>query len=112
MKAALRLRRPADFARVRSDGVVYRHSALLLSVCANGLPHNRYGFVVGGRIGNAVRRNRCKRRLRALIDRFHDRLQPGSDIVLIARKPVLGQPFDELQRILGRLFARARLMEA
>ena len=111
MKARMRLRRSADFARVRRDGQWQRHSALLLAVCGNGLPGNRYGFVVGGHIGNAVTRNRVKRRLRALIDALHEALQPGNDIVLIARQPVLRQPFAALRRILVMLLRRARLMK-
>lgn len=111
MKAALRLRRPADFADVRTHGRFYRHSALVLALRANGLSHNRYGFVTGKWIGTAVVRNRAKRRLRAAIGQLHAGLLPGYDIVVIARLMVLTQPFNELLRILNELFSRAHLIE-
>ena len=110
MKTALRLRRPADFARVRRYGKLYRSPALLLSVCANELSHNRYGFVAGKTLGIAVIRNRCKRRLRAAVSLLHGELKQGFDIVIIPRRQLLGQPFAELQRILRRLFSRAQLI--
>lgn len=112
MKAALRLRQSRDFARVRRQGKVYRHPVMLLSVCANSLPGNRYGFIVGKAVGAAVARNRCKRRLRALMDAIHGCLQQGYDIVIIARPALLQQPFRELQRIVNVLFRRARLLKA
>jgi ribonuclease P protein component len=111
MKSVLRLRRPADFARARRFGIVHRHPALAISVCANDLSHNRYGIVTGKRLGIAVMRNRCKRRLGAALRALHPFLRQGFDIVVIARRSLTEQPFIELSRILRQLFARAQLLE-
>ncbi len=64
----------------------------------------RFGFTVTKKIGNAVKRNRIKRRLREAV-----RAQPlqvlqalGSrDVVLIARRDALNTPFDKLCGHLG-----------
>ncbi len=109
MKAALRLRRSAEFARVARSGATYRHPALRIGVRKNALPHNRYGIVTSRRLGNAVARNRCKRRLRAVLFSLHSQLKQGYDIVVIARAAAMGQPFGDLQRIVHRLLAKARL---
>ncbi|MCY4021626.1 MAG: ribonuclease P protein component [Chloroflexi bacterium] len=111
MKTALRLRQSSDFARVRQEGKVYRHPAMLISLRDNDLPRNRYGFVVGKRTGTAVSRNRVKRRLRAVIDGVHDCLGQGYDIVIVAKPAILQQPYSELQRIVNVLFQRARLLK-
>ena len=111
MKSALRLRRPADFARVRRRGSMHRHPAMRIGVCANDLLHNRYGVVTGRRIGAAVIRNRCKRRLVAALDTIHPALRQGFDIVVIARQSMIAEPFSDIQRILRKLFARAKLIE-
>ena len=110
MKAALRLRRPSDFARARRSGAVYRHSHLLLSLRRSELPRNRYGIVTSKRLGNAVVRNRCKRRLRAILSDLHCEMRQGFDIVVVARRPIAGQPFSEISRILKCLLTRARVM--
>ena len=110
MKSALRLRRPADFARVRRCGNARRQRFLLISFCANRLLHNRYGIVTG-RLGGAVERNRLKRRLRAILRALHPSLKQGFDIVIVARRGVESQPFSELGRILNELCRRARLFE-
>lgn len=111
MKSALRLRRPADFAAVRADGRRLWHPSLALAFHANGLARNRYGFVIGKRLGMAVVRNRIKRRLRAAMYQMHDRLLQGYDIVVTARPMALAQPFHELKRILNALLLRARLIK-
>ena len=111
MRSALRLRRPVDFARVKRCGVVTRHPAMSISVCANGLVRNRYGIVTGKHVGIAVIRNRVKRRLRAAITELHPLLRQGFDVVLIARRGLSAQPFGELRRILSGLCTRARLIE-
>lgn len=111
MKSALRLRRPADFARVKRFGKTQRHAALSVNFYANQLSRNRYGIVVSKRQGMAVCRNRIKRRLRAALSELHCGLGQGFDIVLVARRGVIAQPFDDLRRILSELFRRAQLIE-
>lgn len=45
----------------------------------------RLGLAVPRQVGDAVTRNRVKRRLRDAFDALRDRLEPGRDYVLIAR---------------------------
>lgn len=105
----LRLRRDADFARVRSLGKQWRHPLLTLAFAPNALDHNRYGFVTTRRLGNAVTRNRAKRLMREVIRLAHSRLQTGLDIVLIARQELIEQPFQIIQAAIHSLLSRAHL---
>ena len=111
MKSALKLRRPADFVRVKRQGRTQRHPAMSISYCANQLARNRYGVVVGKHIGIAAIRNRVKRRLRAALASLHLRLRQGYDIVVKARRGLTAQPFNQLCRILNQLLRRAQLIE-
>lgn len=60
----------------------------------------RYGLIVSKTVGNAVARNRAKRRLRHTVKDAE--LQPGMDYVIIARKSVLDVSFDTLKGWLDR----------
>ena len=68
----------------------------------------RVGFTVTKKIGNAVVRNRMKRRFRALVrDIFPESAIPGADHVLIGRSSGIERDYAtlaaELKRALGKL---------
>ena len=65
----------------------------------------RIGFVVSRAVGNAVTRNRVKRRLRALL-RDHD-LPTGALLVVRALPPAAGASYAELRSDLARCLSRA-----
>jgi len=106
------LRANADVERVRSEGSARVHPLLVISFLPNGLEHSRFGFAVGRRMGNAVQRNRTKRRLREAV---RLRLQggeivPGWDVVLIARHPVRAAPFHQIDGAIDLLLRQAGLV--
>lgn len=84
---------------------------LVLCVLPNDLPYTRFGFTVNSRIGNAVQRNRIKRRLREIMRLLQDSLQPGWDIVLIARQPIRSADYHEMETACARLLRRAQLFQ-
>lgn len=49
-------------------------------------------------IGNAVERNRAKRRLREVYRRHQDKVPPGADLLLIARTAIKRAPFADLEQ--------------
>lgn len=68
----------------------------------------RVGFTVTRKIGNAVVRNRMKRRLRSLARELLPTLGlPGADHILIGRQGGIERPFatlrDELVKALGKI---------
>jgi ribonuclease P protein component len=110
MQRRLRLRRNSDFGRLRQEGQVQKHPTLLLSYAPNHLIHNRYGFITPKRLGKAVKRNRVRRHMREAVRHLHPHLKQGYDMVIIARLPLMGQPFHKIQRIIDELCDRAGLV--
>lgn len=70
----------------------------------NVAPRPRVAVIAGRAIGNAVRRNRAKRRLRAAARTV---TLPPVDVVVDARPAVLDAPFEHLPADLERLTAKA-----
>ena len=73
----------------------------------DGTPGVQVGFTASKKIGNAVLRNRAKRRLRAVAREVLPRLaRPGWDYVLVARpEATVSRPYAELQADLAAALA-------
>lgn len=62
----------------------------------------RVGFTASRRVGNAVARNRARRRLRAVVQEILcDKGRPGFDYVIIARQGTLTRPYPALRNDLA-----------
>lgn len=93
-----RLKSRPEFLAVR-EGEKRRGPLFLVEVLDRHLPDTppRAGFTVTKKQGNAVERNRMKRRLKEAV-RLHAAIamQPGHDYVIVARRDALGASFGEL----------------
>lgn len=82
---------------------------LVLCRLPNGLGVTRFGFSVSGRLGGAVVRNRVKRMVSEAVRLQYDRIEPGWDVVFIARRAIVGARSDAVARAVDTLLSRARL---
>jgi ribonuclease P protein component len=112
VKRAWRLKKQADVQRVWQEGRAFAHPLVILRVRANELAQTRAAFVAGKKLGNAVARNRAKRRLRHALALYFTQLPPGLDLVLIARNNINAVPFAELTVAVRQTLIRAKLLEA
>ena len=107
-----RLVRSADFRRARVQGRSWAHPLLVLVAVRNELPHSRFGFLVSKRIGKAVVRNRVKRWMREAARGHLEQVDPGWDIVLIARSPLVDAGYWATTHALDGLLRRAGILTA
>lgn len=113
-KGLARLKTRADFLRVAAGRRRAVREGLLLQ--AAPAPHDsangnavRVGFTASRKVGNAVVRNRAKRRLRAVAAEVLARDgRPGTDYVLVARAGTGERPYAEL---VGDLAAALRRID-
>ncbi len=103
-----RLRKRPQFLRARKKGRRKEGRWVVVYAVDNDVGHPRVGLTVSGRVGNAVVRNRWKRRLREIFRRGKQHFGEAFDVVIIV-KPGGGHPdFDDLRRDVYNTVRRAR----
>jgi len=136
VKRKFRLRKSSEIMRIRRLGRSFPHPLMMLVVSksAGGLSQGsinqqdtsfpnksaegchvgvniRAAIIAGSRLGNAVQRNRTRRRLRAAMDLFLPYLSGNHDLILLARKPVVQSTHAQIMAALSTLFSQAGLLD-
>jgi ribonuclease P protein component len=94
-----RLRQRADFLAAATGSKVTAPAFLLQARKRTDDGPVRFGFTVSKKVGNAVDRNRVRRRLREVVRlSAGNRTRTGHDYVLIGRRAALKVPFDRMMQ--------------
>ncbi len=107
-----RLKKRGEFVRASHSGLHASAPGLVLQAYKRGEPENgagpaRVGFTTSKKVGNAVKRNRARRRLRALAEEILlPCARPGVDYVLVGRSVTVDRPFSDLARDLAQAIDR------
>ncbi|MBI4790627.1 MAG: ribonuclease P protein component [Chloroflexi bacterium] len=109
MNRSFSLRGGSEFQRVWDNGKSWSHPLLILRCYANGTEVSRFGFVVGKKVGKAVKRNRAKRLMREAVRRRLKEIAKGWDVVFIARREAEQAEFQAIDQAVENLLRRARL---
>lgn len=95
----VRLKKRRQFVRVTNQGRKLIASGLILLYAPNNTDQNGIGFTVTKKVGNAVTRNRIRRRLREVVRLGMPKFKKtGYDLVLIGRQSTFDRPFKLLQK--------------
>src|SRR3982074_667853 len=108
-----RLRQRADFLAA-ATGIKVPAAAFVLQARkrADEGPV-RIGFTVSKKVGNAVERNRVRRRLRDIVRSLPaESLHPGHDYVLVGWRAALAVPFDRMRKDFDGALRRAHTRQA
>lgn len=91
-----RLLRRADFLRIAAAKKKWVAPGMIVQIdhAGEGIP--RLGFTASKKVGNAVKRNRARRRLREAIRKVSSNTEFAGDIVLIARPSTVDRPWADL----------------
>jgi ribonuclease P protein component len=107
-KKTERLVKRPQFQKVMEEGKKKRVERLCtIFFVPNELDRKRLGIIASKKIGNAVARNRAKRRIREVFRKLKHRMEPALDIVIISGKDMVTLPY----RVIEKKLSNALLTE-
>jgi ribonuclease P protein component len=110
MQKENRLALRKDFQRVYRFGrSVANHQFVLYQNIRQANDPLRLGISVSKKVGNAVVRNRIRRRIKEIVRLKKDLLKIGLDIILIVRKPTAEMDYHQMEKSLNHIFRKADL---
>jgi ribonuclease P protein component len=115
MTRVWRLRPRGEFERIRQNGRSWPHRFFVLIVLPQpdrpGTPP-RIGIAAGKKLGDAVTRNRFKRKLREAVRQVYPNIPGGVDVILIARAPIAEASVAQIAAALREMLQRAKVWRA
>lgn len=110
MKKSYRVKRERDFNDIFTKGNNVANRRFVIYWLPKEQEHFRVGLSASKKLGNAVTRNKIKRRIRHVLIEFQDQLVT-SDFVVIARKGVEDLGYQEIKQNLLHVLKLAKLYQ-
>ena len=107
MKYSVSMKKNHEFRRLYAKGKSVAASTLVVYFRRTGRPITQLGITVSTKVGNAVCRNRIRRRIREIYRLNEERLDKGMDIVVVARNKAAFSDYHRLEK--DFVFACTRL---
>ena len=85
-----------DFNNIIKNGKYIKNKYYVVYNLSNELNYPRFGLAVGKKIGNAVTRNKYKRRLRNIIDQNKKYFNKGQDYIIMLKGTCIDLKYNEL----------------
>jgi ribonuclease P protein component len=105
-----RLKRRNDFRRIFREGQSFANRQfVVISLLREKAGPPRIGISVSKKVGNAVVRNRIKRRIKEVNRQWIHHIRLQTDMVIVARNSVTHLDYQQIKSSLHHLLSRAKL---
>lgn len=98
MKKSYVIKKAWEFEEIINKGTCKRNRSFVIHSLKNNLPYDKYGISVSKKLGNAVFRNKYKRKIRTIIDNYKKNYINGTDYIIILRRGALEKSHKELEK--------------
>ena len=109
MKHTVALKQNHEFRRLYNKGKSAVSPYFVIYCRKNHREMSRLGITTGVKLGNAVKRNRVRRRIRALYRTNEHQIHAGYDIVVVARTRAIYARYADLEQSFRKLLKKLEL---
>lgn len=111
MEKRFRLRKNMEFKKVYNGGKNFWNRNLVLYIKKNNLEEPRLGITITKKVGNAVVRNKIRRRIKEIYRLNLHRIKGGYDLIIIPKKNVVDISFKDLESALNHILKRSNMFK-
>ena len=111
MEKKYRIRKNMEFKNIYKVGKNYWNRNLILYVKKNGLDETRVGYTITKKIGNAVIRNKIRRRMKEIYRLNFHNVKEGYDLVFIAKRSINDISYKELESSVIHIMSISKLLK-
>ena len=105
-----RLRKRSLFRKVYEEGRFVANKMMAMHFIPKPDHSRRIGFSAGKKLGGAVVRNRCKRRLRECYRLHQNEMPAGVDLIIVARRALVNAKWELIVGAFLDALRRSRVM--
>lgn len=105
-----RINKKKDYNNIYRTGKKLPGKYMVMLLASSEKGSNRYGIIASKKVGNAVKRNRAKRRIRSIINEHRNELKNNYDVVIIARPLINNASYKVIDHEFMRMMKKAGLL--
>lgn len=106
MNKYFRIKKNIEFNEIIKKGKRVGNNFFNIYYCTNSYDHYRFGIAVTKKLGNAVERNKYKRQIRFLIDKYKKNYQKNLDCIIMIRNDYINSSFNEKEEKFEKLIKK------
>jgi len=110
MKHTVSLKKNHEFRRLYGKGKSAVCPYFAIYCRKTNRPYSRLGITTGVKLGKAVVRNRCRRRIRELYRLAQPGMKQGYDLVIVARSRCFNGPYQKLSAAFNKALGQLDLL--
>ncbi len=94
------------FNQIIKEGKSLKNEHYIIYIMKSNLENPKFGFAVGKKIGNAVTRNKVKRRIKNIVTANIQSFTAYNDYIIIAKKSCKDEKYDKLLTSMEKLLEK------
>ena len=98
MKKKYIVKNSRDFEKIIKEGKCKKNQCFIIHSKKSELEYDKYGISVSKKLGNAVFRNKYKRKIRSIIDNYKKMYINHEDYIIILRRGAVDKSFQDLEK--------------